>query len=1456
MEMKFFNIAPGENKHPVSFMTDKHCEELAFPVLFPKGRFGYTVERAVNLSPTKYFNARLLHYSGKFAMNPEYLFFAQFIIEQKKVSDSIAIALTKVHGQSLTASHLRSNVRNFQNLIFQDQAYLFLRQIPGTPPYWQKFMYEVIAMVKQLGIPTWFMTLSCADLRWPELFQIIGKIQGLNLTDEEIEGLSYNERCSMLNSNPVVVAKHFQYRVETFFTEVLFSKGNPIGKIVYYALRIEFQMRGSPHLHALIWTSDCPKLTNETKEDYIKYIDNHVQAYLPDKQKDSQLFTLVQTYQKHNHSKSCRKYTNVPCRFNFGQFFTKRTVVAEPLSEKLDEELKRDILTRRNEILCLVKEEINKILNPNKPQYNPKTTEEKLLSSLGVTEEQYYWALSISGDSDFDLHLKRPLDSCFINNYFVAGIKGFRANVDLQPVFNHYKCITYVCSYFTKDETECSQAIANAAKEAKTSNLAIKDSLRKIGAAFLSTREVSSQECVYRCMPELWLRKVFPKTVFVSTDLPDNRIRVAKSKIELDELDEDSTDIYKSNIIERYSIRPNKIPIIDNLCLAEFATYYYKEYKNDCETSDAQPEILTDDVIESHVQFTTNADVINYLPSKIRLINTNEVMKCRKTKAILRYHRPNKVKEPEKYFHHLLMLYYPWRNEDSLIGNGQTYASRFYEPKVQAIVEQKRTIFEPEADAITEASEALRNSEVNNFSHSFDSLNDQENEDLQLDMQSNVESDEESFNEQIISHLSSNSSSDKVSTNATITSYVQPREISDDLLREHIRSLNKKQRIAYDSVLRWCRNKVKNLRSLKPYDINPIYLFMTGGAGSGKSHVINTIYQTAIKTFRQTTNNPDLPTVLLMAPTGVSAIHIGGTTIHSALAIPKETGDNLPAMSDQKKTQMRLTLSELKLIIIDEISMVSNITLLHIHQRLRDIFGSSSSKLFAGISIIAVGDLYQLPPIRRKPIFEKFNNECFNLCHPWHVFTMIELTDIMRQKNDRQFAEILNRFRTASQTEEDLNCINSRVLVPSTNNYPLNALHIWAENDPVNEHNNKQLLQLSTPLFVLRATDQYPSNVTKQDIDKVLSRGRSETGGLEFEVKIKEGARVMLTTNINIADRLINGQMGTVVKIHVNKKTQKPTVVYIKFDDNEAGRTLIQNSSSIFARENAVVPIEQVLSKIKVRPGKPSSPEVQRIQFPISLAWACTIHKVQGLTLRNVVISFHLNKQRSFNYGQVYVALSRSTSLQGLHILGEINTKHIKADPRVHNEYDRLRSFKLVDLKDITHSNKRKIEDNYLVVTLCLLNIRSLRKHSSDVKCDVNLLKNDLIAFTETQLLPNDNDSDIIDNLSPFSLYRYDHNSDKYSSLAICIKKKFHVTNQEYYPTLNAVRFMFTFNNHRSYDVNISLLLIYRKNNSNILDLINGIDYLVRSNPIDIILGDFNINYFSSKDMEPLSSLM
>ena len=271
------------------------------------------------------------------------------------------------------------------------------------------------------------------------------------MTDEQVEALSYNEKCSMLNLNPVVVAKHFQYRVETFFKEVLMANANLIGKIIYYALRVEFQMRGSPHLHALIWTSDCPTRTDDNIEAYTEFVDKHVQAYLPNKDADSKLHELVATYQKHTHSKTCRKYKNIPCRFSFGQFFTHTTMVAKPLSDDLSEEVKTSTLSRRADILRTVKTKINEILDPAKSDYNPNLTAEQILTSTGVSEQGYYWALSISGDSDYELHLKRPPDSCFINNYFIAGIKAFAANVDLQTVFNHYKCITYICSYFSKD---------------------------------------------------------------------------------------------------------------------------------------------------------------------------------------------------------------------------------------------------------------------------------------------------------------------------------------------------------------------------------------------------------------------------------------------------------------------------------------------------------------------------------------------------------------------------------------------------------------------------------------------------------------------------------------------------------------------------------------------------------------------------------------------------------------------------------------------------------------------------------------------------------------------------------------------------------------------------------------------------------------------------------------------
>ena len=193
-------------------------------------------------------------------------------------------------------------------------------------------------MVKQLGIPTYFLTLSCADLRWDELPYIINKLNNLDLSDEELKNLSYQERTKLLNENPVLVARHFQYKVQVFFKELILD--GPLGKTKYYALRIEFQERGSPHVHAFIWILDAPKIENEFA--YLAFVENSISASLPDPQNEPEMFVLVKTFQIHSHSRTCWKYKKNKCRFSYGHFFSDRTMISRPLDDSLSSEQKSE----------------------------------------------------------------------------------------------------------------------------------------------------------------------------------------------------------------------------------------------------------------------------------------------------------------------------------------------------------------------------------------------------------------------------------------------------------------------------------------------------------------------------------------------------------------------------------------------------------------------------------------------------------------------------------------------------------------------------------------------------------------------------------------------------------------------------------------------------------------------------------------------------------------------------------------------------------------------------------------------------------------------------------------------------------------------------------------------------------------------------------------------------------
>ena len=135
------------------------------------------------------------------------------------------------------------------------------------------------------------------------------------------------------------------------------------------------------------------------------------------------------------------------------------------------------------------------------------------------------------------------------------------------------------------------------------------------------------------------------------------------------------------------------------------------------------------------------------------------------------------------------------------------------------------------------------------------------------------------------------------------------------------------------------------------------------------------------------------------------------------------------------------------------------------------------------------------------------------------------------------------------------------------------------------------------------------------------------------------------------------------------------------------------------------------------------------------------MHKVQGLSLEKVVVSFDLVKQRTFNYGQMYVALSRVTSLQGLYLMGQYKVSSIKADPKAKLEYNRLREQCVINMSE----GYPMIESS---LNISLLNTRSLSKHAIDIAYDTNLMASDIICLTETQLSPAQNIEDINENLN------------------------------------------------------------------------------------------------------------
>ncbi|MFW6131550.1 MAG: AAA family ATPase [Candidatus Aminicenantaceae bacterium] len=401
------------------------------------------------------------------------------------------------------------------------------------------------------------------------------------------------------------------------------------------------------------------------------------------------------------------------------------------------------------------------------------------------------------------------------------------------------------------------------------------------------------------------------------------------------------------------------------------------------------------------------------------------------------------------------------------------------------------------------------------------------------------------------------------------------------------------------------------------------HVFITGKAGTGKS--------TLLEYFRHHT----LKKVVVLAPTGVAALNIRGQTIHSFFRFrPDITLDKVKKIVDQDQDNLY---QEVECVIIDEISMVRADLLDCVDQFLR-LNCHLKQIPFGGKQMIFIGDLYQLPPVikgKEKEIFQHYyRTGYFFSAHVFHDFPMkfIELIKIYRQKDER-FIHILNAIRNKTITEDHLEELNERCdpsFSPARNEF---YIYLTPYNKQAHEINEQRLRKLKGKTF------SYEGKIRGNFGERELPT--------QLNLSLKINAQVMLLNN-DPDGRWINGSVGQIVEIY--NEDESHDVITVELTDG----MMVE-----------VEPFTWEIFEYRYNQNKETL-ETNVVgsftQYPLRLAWAITIHKSQGKTYEKVIIDIG---KGTFSPGQMYVALSRCSSLEGIVLKKEIQKKHVFMDWRI-----------------------------------------------------------------------------------------------------------------------------------------------------------------------------------------------
>jgi hypothetical protein len=422
-------------------------------------------------------------------------------------------------------------------------------------------------------------------------------------------------------------------------------------------------------------------------------------------------------------------------------------------------------------------------------------------------------------------------------------------------------------------------------------------------------------------------------------------------------------------------------------------------------------------------------------------------------------------------------------------------------------------------------------------------------------------------------------------------------------------------------------------------------VFITGAAGTGKSHVLKYIIQELRKNKSK---------FGVCAPTGVAAINVGGSTLHSFFGIGLGAGSLSTLIKKvTKNKEAKKRIDETDVLCIDECSMLSSDLLETLDAVVREVRqdGKFKEEPFGGMQIIAVGDFFQLPPIYRAAGMDReWRPFCFD-SPVWSDLGLIdnklELKEVLRQGGETKFIQFLNMVRIGEVTEKILQDFNAKCMISTAHPLPNDGIvptRLYVLNKDVDAVNESRLAELEGKEVICKATDEWREKMPTGTLASVKKNVQSSIEKeMPDEVKLKVGAQVMLTRNKDLERNLVNGSRGVVE--HFVMDAEGDQIPIVRFDCGV---------------------VEKVPKAEAVRYPDGGVGCLVRKQVPLKLAWALTVHKSQGTTLTRAL----LDVSSAFEFGQVYVALSRVRTLDGLWLERPARLQNVMVSPQVLDFYN------------------------------------------------------------------------------------------------------------------------------------------------------------------------------------------